>query len=243
MHLPLEARGLIRSFGDETAVAGIDLEVRYGEIHAIVGLNGAGKTTLMRLLLGMLEPEAGRALVEGADARSAPPETWRGVGHLIETPFAYEELTVRQNITAAALLHDVPRDRVGVAVQRVITQFELEHWAERRAGQLSLGNRQRVGLAAALSHEPRILVLDEPTNALDPAGVVFTRDLLRSAAADGAAILVSSHHFDQLARVADTITVLHRGQVVGSLDPRGVDLEQEFFDLVRRWDLNQETAA
>jgi ABC-2 type transport system ATP-binding protein len=137
----------------------------------------------------------------------------------------------------------VPWDQISVTVERALRQFELEHWAERRTRHLSLGNRQRVGLAAALSHEPRILVLDEPTNALDPAGVVFTRDLLRSAAAEGAAVLVSSHHFDQLARVADSITVLHRGQVVGSLDPDGVDLEQDFFDLVRRWDLDREAAA
>lgn len=239
---PLQARGLIRHFGEEAAVAGIDLDVEYGEIHAIVGLNGAGKTTLMRLLLGMLAPEEGHAHVLGSDARSAPAEAWREVGHLIETPFAYPELTVTENIRAGALLHGLPRDEVDSAVAEVVNRFGLTRWAERRAGRLSLGNRQRLGLATALVHEPSILVLDEPTNALDPAGVVFTRDLLRRRAAGGAGILVSSHHFDQLARVADTITVLHRGRVVGSLDPGGVDLEQSFFDLVHDWDVAQEAA-
>lgn len=237
MSAPLVAEGLARRFGDEAAAVDIDLSVEYGEIHAIVGLNGAGKTTLMRLLLGMLEPDAGRALVLGSEARSAKAETWQTVGHLIETPFAYRELTVRENVAASALLHQVAIKEMPAAVQQVVDDFELGHWADRRAGTLSLGNRQRLGLAAALVHRPTILVLDEPANALDPAGVVFTRDLLRRLAAGGAAVLVSSHHFDQLARVADRITVLHRGSVVGTLDPSGIDLEQSFFDLVHEWDV------
>ena len=234
---PLVAEGLSRSFDEETAAVDIDLTVEYGEIHAIVGLNGAGKTTLMRLLLGMLEPDAGRALVLGSEARSAAPETWQAVGHLIETPFAYRELTVQENLTASALLHRMPTAEIPTAVQQVIDDFELGHWAERRAGTLSLGNRQRLGLATGLVHRPTVLVLDEPANTLDPAGVVFTRDLLRRFATNGAAVLVSSHHFDQLARVADRITVLHRGRIVGSLDPAGIDLEQSFFDLVHDWDV------
>ena len=237
---PIVAESLVRSFGDDRAVAGIDLTVEYGEIHAIVGLNGAGKTTLMRLLLGMLEPHAGRALVLGREARSAPASTWASVGHLIETPFVYPELTVRETITAGALLHRLEPAKLDDAVERVLGEFSLERWVDRRAASLSLGNRQRLGLAGAFVHDPNIVILDEPANALDPAGVVFTRDLLRRKAAQGAAVLVSSHHFDQLARVAHRITVLHRGEVVGSLDPAGVDLEQTFFELVHRWDLDVE---
>jgi ABC-2 type transport system ATP-binding protein len=124
-----------------------------------------------------------------------------------------------------------------VSVDRSIEQFELAQWADRRAKVLSLGNRQRLGLASALVHEPSVLILDEPANTLDPAGVVFIRDLLREYAAAGAAVLVSSHHFDQLARIAQTITVLHRGREVGTLDPGGIDLEQSFFEIVHRSDL------
>jgi len=232
MRAVLEAHGLVRSFGAEVAVAGIDLTVAPGEIRAIVGLNGAGKTTLMRLMLGMLRPDRGRALVLGNDAYAAPPSTWRVVGHLIETPFAYPELTVRENLMAGALLHGVPEDEVERSVASAMADFELEQWEQRRAAHLSLGNRQRLGLATALVHLPSIVVLDEPANALDPAGVVFVRDLLQDFAERGAAVLVSSHHFDQLARVAHRITVLHRGREVGSLDPHGFELEQRFFDLV-----------
>jgi ABC-2 type transport system ATP-binding protein len=234
---PLVAESLVRRFDDELAVDGIDLEVSRGEIHAVVGLNGAGKTTLMRLLLGMLAPDAGRAVVLGVDATTAPPELWTEVGHLIETPFAYPELTVEENVTAAAMLHGLDRSRIGPAVRNTIDELELGRWSRKRAHTLSLGNRQRLGLASALVHRPSIVILDEPANALDPAGVVFVRDLLQAYAGRDAAVLVSSHHLDLLARVAHRITVLHRGRVVGSLEPTEVDLERRFFDLVYEADL------
>jgi ABC-2 type transport system ATP-binding protein len=237
MTAPVATSDVARAFGDETAVDGVDLEVHNGEIHAIVGLNGAGKTTLMRLLLGMLRPDRGRATVMGFDALDAPSSVWRDVGHLIEQPFAYPELTVRENLRASAVLHALSPPALDADVEDAIEMFELGKWADRRAGTLSLGNRQRLGLASALVHRPQIVILDEPANALDPAGIVFIRDLLQRLAGNDAVVLVSSHHFDQLARVADTITVMHRGRVVGSLDPGGVDLEQRFFDLVHRADL------
>lgn len=234
---PLETRQLVRVFGEETAIDRLDLEVRRGEIHAVVGLNGAGKTTLMRLLLGMLRPDAGRAMVLGFDAFGAPAPIWADVGHLIETPFAYPELTVAENIAAAALLHGVDHGRVSEVVTRSMGIFELERWSGRRARHLSLGNRQRLGLASATAHEPSILVLDEPANALDPAGVVFISDFLQQSKDRGAAILVSSHHLDELARVADRITVMHRGRHVGALDPSGLDLEKRFFEMVYQADV------
>lgn len=232
MTAPLMAEGLTRRFDGDPAVDDLDLEVANGEIHAVVGLNGAGKTTLMRLLLGMLRPGRGRARVLGRDVATAPAELWSEVGHLIETPFAYPELTVEENIAGAALLRRMEPARIGPAVARAVASFELGPWARKRARALSLGNRQRLGLASALVHEPSVIVLDEPANALDPAGVVFIRDLLRERAERGAAIFVSSHHLDELARIAHRITVLHRGRIVGALDPAGIDLERRFFDLV-----------
>ena len=113
-----------------------------------------------------------------------------------------------------------------------IADLRLSHWADRPARTLSTGNRQRLGLACALLGEPDLLVLDEPTTALDPAGVVLVRTLLRAAAARGTAVLVSSHHLDEMARIANHISVMHRGRIVGALDPTGVDLERTFFDLV-----------
>jgi ABC-2 type transport system ATP-binding protein len=238
----LEARSLVKLYGDDRAVDGVDIRVAAGEIHAIVGLNGAGKTTLMRLLLGMVTPTSGAALIEGNEVLQAPAATWARVGCLIETPFAYPELSVRENLRAAALLHGLEYRRIEPAIDTILGDFELARWEHKRSRALSLGNRQRLGLASALIHEPAILVLDEPANALDPAGVVFIRDLLRTAARREAAVLVSSHHLDQLARVADRITMLHRGRVVGALDPGGIDLERQFFDRVYQVDLERGAA-
>ena len=232
----LAARGLRRAFGEERALAGVDLEVRAGEIHALVGLNGAGKTTLMRLLLGMQRPDDGHALLrhDGGliDVRAVPPAAWARVGHLVESPFTYAELTAFEVVRSAARLRGLGRREAAAATRQVLAGLALDHWADRRSRTLSLGNRQRVGLAGALVHDPEVLVLDEPSNALDPAGVVLVRRRLRQAADAGAAVLVSSHHLDEMARMADRVTVLHRGVVVGSLPAGGLDLERRFFAMV-----------
>lgn len=228
----IEARGLVRAFDDDPAVAGIDLDVHPGEIHAIVGLNGAGKTTLMRLLLGMTRPDEGSVSILHRSPTDEDSELWSRVGHHIGAPLAWPELTVTENLWAAALLHGLSDDEAQTAARRSADRFELGRWADRRAGALSMGNRQRLGLAAALLHDPTVLVLDEPTNALDPAGVLFVRSLLVDTRDRGGAILVSSHHLDELARVADRITVMHRGRIVGTLDPDGIDLERRFFEAV-----------
>ncbi|TDC53288.1 ABC transporter ATP-binding protein [Jiangella ureilytica] len=228
----LAARGLVREYAPGTGVSGIDLEVGAGEIHALVGLNGAGKTTLMRLLLGMLRPSSGVATIDGHDVVTAPAVVWAGVGHLVDHPLAYSELTTRANVAVAARLQGLPRRQVDAAVDRVMAELDLGRYADGRAGTLSQGNRQRIGLAAALVHDPCAIVLDEPTNGLDPAGVILLRELLLRRGAAGAGILVSSHHLDEVARVADRITVVNRGRLVGELDPAGVDIERAFFALV-----------
>ncbi|KRE22952.1 ABC transporter ATP-binding protein [Agromyces sp. Soil535] len=241
--LRLEGRGLVRRFRGGAGLRGIDLGVASGEIHAIVGLNGAGKTTLMRVLLGMLRPDTGEVRVDGVDLRSADAATWARVGQLVEQPLAYGELTGRGNLEIAARLHGIERGCVNRLVDHAIEEFDLGRYARVRTSRLSLGNRQRVGLAAALLHEPMVIVLDEPTNALDPAGVILLRESLLRRAAAGAGILVSSHHLDEVARVADRITVINDGRAIGSLDPDGVDLERAFFDLVLSDDAARDDAA
>lgn len=228
----LRLSGVTREFGGGAGVRAVDLTVRPGEIHALVGLNGAGKSTLMKLMLGMLRPDAGRIDVLGTDIRSAGTRVWARVGALIEYPLAYGELDGRTNLELAARLRGVPADRIGPMVDAVLDELDLRRYAGIRARRLSLGNKQRLGLAAALQHRPELIILDEPTNALDPAGIILLREALVRRAAAGAGVLVSSHHLDEVARIASRISVIAEGRLVGTLDPDGVDIERAFFAIV-----------
>ncbi|SEJ08971.1 ABC transporter ATP-binding protein [Demequina mangrovi] len=232
----LEIAGAVRTYGDLRALDGLALTVEPGEIHAIIGLNGAGKTTAMKAIVGQTRLDAGEARVLGAPIDAAGPDVLGRLGSVIDQPFGYPELTVRDNIVHAARLHGLDRAAAACAASSWIARLELEPWAGRRARGLSLGNRQRLGLACAAAHEPDLLILDEPTNALDPAGVLLLRDVILAAATRGAGVLVSSHHLDEVSRIAHRITVIHAGRVVGSLEPGQTDLEHRFFEMVRAWD-------
>lgn len=239
--LRLSARGVTRVFPGGAGVHGVDLDVEVGQVHALVGLNGAGKTTLMRLVLGMLRPDAGTVRIDGRDLRDADTATWRRVGHLIDHPLIYSELDVTANLAMAARLHGVDAAALPATIERALADFDVDRYSEVRAGVLSSGNRQRVGLAGVLAHEPALIVVDEPTNALDPAAVIRLRDLLRERADRGAGVLVSSHHLDEVARIADRISVMNSGRLIGTLNPGGVDLERAFFRLVHADDERRAT--
>lgn len=217
----IEARGLTRMWGENTGIIDADLTVAHGEIVALVGLNGAGKSTLMSLLLGLLRPQRGTVLIDGEERPG--PEIWRRVGHLVDAPLVYPELTVHQNLELNARLRGFTRTAEA--------DFNLEQYRDRKLKKLSLGNAQRVGLAAALQHDPDVIVLDEPTNGLDPAGVILLRERLLARA--GAGILVSSHHLDEVARIAHRIVAVNAGRMIGELDPNAAELERVFFEHVR----------
>ncbi len=208
-------RGLTKRYGHVTAVSDLDLEVRQGEIYAFLGRNGAGKTTTIRMVLGLIRPDAGEVRVFGRPVGPARPEWLRRVGALVETATAYPNLTVRENL-------DLHRRCTGTpvrAVSDVIELLGLVPVADRRAGQLSLGNKQRLALARALVHAPELLVLDEPANALDPAGIVEIRELLRSLADEhGTTVFLSSHILVEVAHLADRIGIVHDGRLIEELD-------------------------
>jgi ABC-2 type transport system ATP-binding protein len=236
MTAALALRGASKMYGDLHALAGLSLTVEPGEIHAIVGLNGAGKTTAMKVAVGHTALDAGSVSLFGVAAADAGASKFSRLGFVIDQPFGYPELTVRDNIVYAGRLHGLARREAAASADLWIERLELRRWARARARTLSLGNRQRLGFACVATHGPDLLILDEPTNALDPAGVLLLRDALVSAAARGAGVLVSSHHLDEVSRIAARITVIHAGRVVGTLEPGQADLERVFFDVVRRWD-------
>ena len=223
--------GLTRVFDDVVAVDGLDLEVSAGQVHALVGLNGAGKSTLMRLMVGLLRPASGSAELWGVPAWQAPAGLRARVGY-VGGGRTYAELTVTEHLTWSARLHGCPRRDAQRRASNQIDRLALGVWASKPARTLSGGNRQRLAVASALVHDPDLLILDEPTNALDPAGVIELRQIIAARAREGTAVFVSSHHLDELARVASVITVMHNGRIIGELSPRGVDLERQFFHAV-----------
>jgi ABC-2 type transport system ATP-binding protein len=202
--------GLAKRYGRVRAVDGIDLEVRRGEVYGFLGRNGAGKTTTIRMLLGLVRPSAGTIAVFGQ--RVGRDQGWlRRVGCLVETATAYPNLTVAENLDLQRRLTGAPR----AAVAETIGRLGLDAYATRRAGRLSFGNKQRLSLARALLHSPDLLVLDEPANGLDPAGIVEVRDLLRSLARDhGVTVFMSSHILAEVAHLADRIGIVADGRLV-----------------------------
>lgn len=237
MTAALEVHGLVKAFGTVRAVAGLDLCVAPGEIYGFLGLNGAGKTTTIRVLLGLIRPTTGQVRVLGEAIGPGGRGPWRRVGHLVESPAAYPELTVRENLEVARRLQGV---RDPLATRRVIEQLGLAEYADRRAGALSLGNFQRLGLARALLHAPELLILDEPANGLDPAGVVEIRELLIALARDrGVTVFMSSHILAEVDRLATRIGIIHHGRLIQEFVPgtlealRARRLEVQALDLDR----------
>ncbi|HEX2144141.1 MAG TPA: ABC transporter ATP-binding protein [Glycomyces sp.] len=201
-------RDLTRSFGAATAVDGVDIEVRPGEIYGFLGANGAGKTTTMRMLLGLTAPTRGRATVLGRPA--GDPKALARTGVLIEEPALYPYLSGRDNLRAMGRYTAVSAERV----EQVLETVGLTDAAERRVATYSLGMRQRLGVGMALLKDPELLVLDEPTNGLDPAGVVHMRNMISSFAAEGRTVLLSSHALGEVDQICDRVGVLADGRLV-----------------------------
>lgn len=215
-HFAIEIDQLTKRFGDVVAVNSLNLRVNPGEIYGFLGLNGAGKTTTIRALLGMIRPSEGNVKVLDQSVGPHGRGPWARVGHLVETPSAYPELSVFENLEVARRLHGVADSD---ATRRVIESLSLDSYADRKAGTLSMGNLQRLGLARALLHQPELLVLDEPANGLDPAGVVEIRELLRSLAREkGVTIFMSSHILTEVDRLATCIGIIHKGTLIEELD-------------------------
>ncbi len=212
----IETDKLSKHYGPVHAVDSVTLRVEPGEIYGFLGLNGAGKTTTIRALLGMIRPSAGSVKVLGQDVGPNGRGPWRRVGHLVERPAAYPELSVRENLEIARRLQEVSDKKV---TSRVIERLGLAPYADRKAGTLSTGNFQRLGLARALLHEPELLILDEPANGLDPAGVVEIRQLLAGLAREqGVTVFMSSHILTEVDRLATRIGIIHNGRLLEELD-------------------------
>ncbi len=216
MNWSIETENLSKHYREVKAVEQLSLRVAEGEIYAFLGLNGAGKTTTIRMLLGMIKPTTGHANVLQTRIRPGNREPWKSVGYLVEIPHAYPELTVRENLEVARRLHPgTPRAAVG----QIIERMGLTAYADRRAGDLSQGNAQRLGLAKALLHGPKLLLLDEPANGLDPAGIIEIRQLLLDLTREqGLTVFMSSHILAEVSRLAQRIGIIHKGRLLQELN-------------------------
>ena len=233
----IETENLAKRYRDVAAVEDLSLRVAEGEIYAFLGLNGAGKTTTIRMLLGMIKPTSGSATVLRQRVRLGSREPWAVVGYLVETPHAYPELTVQENLEVARRLHPGTPHQ---AVNQVIERLGLGVCARRRAGVLSLGNLQRLGLAKALLHHPRLILLDEPANGLDPAGIVDIRELLlKLTRQEGMTVFMSSHILAEVARLANRIGIIHAGRLLREMDAAGLEHARRRRLLLRARDIEQ----
>jgi ABC-2 type transport system ATP-binding protein len=227
----IEARGLTKRYGPTVAVDGLSFDVRPGTVTGFLGPNGSGKSTTMRMIIGLDAPDAGQARIGGRRFRELG---WplREVGALLEAKAFHPGRSARGHLRALAASNGIAASRV----EEVLALVGLEKAASRRAGKFSLGMAQRLGIATALLGDPGVLLLDEPVNGLDPEGIRWLRTLLKSLAAEGRTVLVSSHLISEMALTADDLIVIGQGRLlaqttVAELSARSRSLEEAFLEL------------
>ncbi len=231
----LATRALTKAYGHRLAVDGLDLEVQRGEVLGFLGPNGAGKTTTIRMLLGLVRPTSGRIEILGSELTAGATGVLPRVGALVEAPALYPHLSGRDNLRCFG---DALGGVSGRRIDELLRLFGLRDAQRARVRTYSMGMRQRLGLAVALLHDPELLILDEPANGLDPAGIAEVRHLLRRLAGEGRTVFVSSHVLAEVQESCDRIAIVSRGRLmelapVADLVGRAGSLENAFFQLTQ----------
>jgi sodium transport system ATP-binding protein len=214
IHETLRADGLDKSFGDVRAVAGVSLVVRPGEIVGLLGPNGAGKTTILRMVAGILAPDAGRVLINGSDVSVNPLGTKRSVGFHSGDTQLYQRLSAREALKYFGQLYGMEDGPLAARIEELIGLLQMSSFASRPCGTLSAGQKQRANIARAFLHDPDLLILDEPTNALDVISGQFIIEAIRREKAAGRAVLFSTHIMGEAEYLCDRIAMLYRGRIV-----------------------------
>jgi ABC-2 type transport system ATP-binding protein len=221
LHPPsaIRLRGLTKLFGDRVAVDAMNLDVAPGELFGFLGPNGAGKTTTIRLLTGLLRPTSGSAELCGHDVVAAPLRARAVAGYVPDQPALYEKLTGREMLALAADLYGVPRTVQTARIGPLLAALALEGHADQLIQSYSRGMRQKLALGAALLHDPRVLLLDEPTVGLDPASARQLKDVIRGLCAEGRTVFLSTHVLEVAELLCDRVGVVHRGRLVAVETP------------------------
>jgi ABC-2 type transport system ATP-binding protein len=210
----IELQHVTKRYGTKTAVEDLDLHIEAGELFAFLGPNGAGKTTTIKLLCGLLFPTAGKVSVGGFDISRDGDKARQLLSYVPDQPFLYEKLTGREFLQFIADMYGMPRDHGRRRMQEVIETFALEEFVDDLTERYSHGMRQRTVFAAALLHEPKVLIVDEPTVGLDPLSVRLLKNLLRAQADQGVTVFMSTHSLDVVQELADRIGVMNRGKLI-----------------------------
>jgi ABC-2 type transport system ATP-binding protein len=210
----IECRNLTKKFGPLTAVRSLSLTVQPGELFGFLGANGAGKTTTIKMMTGLLRPTSGNAVIGGYDIQAEPLQAKRVIGYVPDTPFLYEKLTGHEFVHFMADLYHVPLEGRDRRIADLFRLFGLQEKAGELIQNYSRGMRQKIALAGALIHRPRVVFLDEPTVGLDPKGARLLKEILRRLCDDGAAVFVSTHILEVAERMCDRFAIIHRGDVI-----------------------------
>lgn len=210
----LQAEGLSRYFGAVHAAEDITITVQPGEVVGLLGPNGAGKTTILRMIAGILAPDTGRVLIDGIDMSAEPLAAKEKIGFHSGDTQLYQRLNAREALEYFGRLYGVEESQLQKRIDALIAQLEMESFAERPCGTLSSGQKQRANIARAFLHEPDLLILDEPTNALDVVSGQFIVEAIRREKADGRAVLFSTHIMGEAEYLCDRIALLHKGRLV-----------------------------
>jgi ABC-2 type transport system ATP-binding protein len=205
---------LTKRYGEFTAVSGLDLVVRRGEVFGFLGPNGAGKTTTIRMMMGILVPSGGRAMIDGLDCQADRVELKRRVGYLPDNPVFYDYLRGREILEFVGEMHGLPRSEAEQRAGRLLAELMLDDAAEEFAVNYSTGMKKKLGLACALIHDPSVLILDEPTNGLDPRASREVQERLRLASAQDKTIFLSTHLLDMAERLCSRVGIIHKGDLV-----------------------------
>lgn len=210
--LMIEAHGLTKRYGDFTAVDGLDLAVRRGEVYGLLGPNGSGKTTTILMLLGLTEPTAGSVRVVGFDPARQPLSVKSRAGYMPDEVGFYDELTARENLAYIGRLNGIPRQEADRRITTALARVGLADVADKRVGAFSRGMRQRLGVADVLIKQPQLIIMDEPTQGLDPEGAREFLQIISDLSREGITILLSSHLLPQVQAVCDRVGLFHRGR-------------------------------
>ena len=210
----IEINNLVKRYGDKAAVNNVSLQVKGGEVFGFLGPNGAGKTTTIKVIVGLLQPTAGTVKVAGYDVQTQPLPAKAASGYVPDTPNLYAKLTGRELLRFVGDLYDLDRKQVAQRTEELIQMFDLVSAADDTVDSYSHGMQQKISLAAALMHDPKVLVLDEPTVGLDPKSARLIKDILRQMADRGAAIFLSTHILEIAERMCDRIGIINKGELI-----------------------------